>query len=162
MPSIVNRNQQSVCKPCSKNWPVGEQRAFGFYWLIANFPSPLLRRLSVFCYPCGLQHCALQDPLGLPITDAGCPTTAFTFPARVLTLASPLPPSAPLNCREWLFHFQGPNRHSSSHSSGFRLQRRWNSWPCSWIHLFATETYGNMFSFVNDRHKMHTYIVLLV
>lgn len=35
-------------------------------------------------------------------------------------------------------------RSSSSHSSGFRLQRCWNSWPYSWIHLFATKTQRNI------------------
>lgn len=38
-----------------------------------------------------------------------------------------------------------PDAHfDSCHSSGFRLQRRRNSWPYSWIHLFATETQRNI------------------
>lgn len=122
------------------------KRTFGLWGLIASCPTPLLPRLLALCEPCPLQQCTvcfrLPGAPGAPITDAG----SLPFPWSVCSLFRLHTSLCLRGCLSIVEAGSSERKGAQlllhpSHSSGFRLQRCWNSWPYSWIHLFATGMY---------------------
>ncbi len=140
-PSTHNWNQHSVWRqrPLSicRNWPVGAREHYGLWGLIANRHATPPRAIHVHCS--SVLYASGSLGRGAPIIDAGC----LPFPCLCALSFGSLFPSA-CKCASWLWRLalvlQGAQLSlCSSHSSGFRLQRCWNSWPYSWIHLLATK-----------------------